>query len=110
MLIRDVSIFRDLYLGATLTIPLRGTSGLPDGAVINAYLLDSTGQCVSATSAPLSRGELRLLEVPPGSFELEVQFSSDSRFHFRRPEHVTTTSTSLAPVDLSALLQRSRAR
>lgn len=96
--------------GATLTIPLRGTSGLPDGAVINAYLLDSTGQCVSATSAPLSRGELRLLEVPPGSFELEVQFSSDSRFHFRRPEHVTTTSTSLAPVDLSALLQRSRAR
>lgn len=96
--------------GATLTIPLRGTSDLPAGALISAYLLDSSGQCVSATSAPLSRGDLRLLDVPPGSFDLEVRFGPDSRFHFRRPEPITTTSTSLARVDLSDLIQRSRAR
>jgi hypothetical protein len=96
--------------GATLTIPLRGTSGLPDGALISAYVLDSSGLCVSATSVTLSRGDLRLLDVPPGSFDLEVRFGPDSRFHFRRAEHVTTTSTSLAPADLSDLIQRSRER
>ncbi|NUP96407.1 MAG: carboxypeptidase regulatory-like domain-containing protein [Planctomycetaceae bacterium] len=104
--------FHELTHGddATLTVPLRGTSGLIQQQLVSAYLLDASGHCVSAVSAPLAAGDLQLLDVPPGSYELEVRFVTDSRFHFRRAEHVSADSATLAPVDLSDLLQRSRER